>query len=557
MSIVLAAALAAQVLGGCAGKRRERAAPPPAAQPEPPAQEIRFNLGAEPSTLDPGFTQDNPSATMVYQLFEGLVQKTPEGLRPAMARSWQVSPDGKTYTFKLRDCRWSSGDPVTAGDFEFAWKRALNPARPSPYAHILYPIAGAEEYNTADPAKVSVRVLEQLRDAVGVRAVDDRTLEVRLREPAPHFLELTSFFTYLPVPRKAVETGGERWADQPRTLVVNGPFRLKEWKRRDELVLEKNASYCDAAAVRLTRLRFFLVADPAASATMYANGEIDMAMAGLVPLEETPELLKSGDARRAPFLATYYLMFNTARRPFSDPRVRRALALALDRKSLVAGVLRGGEPPALAFVPPGIVNPATRKDFRAEGGGYFKDADVAEARKLLASAGFPEGRGFPRVTLLYNTEGIHRQVMEAIRDTWKRELGIEVDLEGQDWNAFTRTKAAGDFHIARGGWIGDYGDPLSFLEMWTSSSRQNEARWRNASYDEVIARARLAADAGARMEALHEAERLLMEEMPVAPLFFYVQIWQQRDYVRDVFIDVQGNVFFKRAYVAPHERPRS
>lgn len=552
VGIVLAVSLSAQLLAGCTAKRRERPSPPPAAPPAQPVQEIRFNLGAEPSTLDPGFAQDNPSAVVIYQLFEGLVQKTPEGLKPAMARAWEVSPDGRTYTFKLRECRWSNGDPVRAGDFEFSWKRALNPARPSPYAHILYPIAGAEEYNTADPAKLSAQALQRLREAVGVKAVDDRTLQVKLREPAPYFLELAAFFTFLPVSPRAVAEGGDRWAEQPGTLVVNGPFRVREWKRRNELVLERNPGYCDAAAVRLKRLRLFLVPEPAASATMYANGEIDMSMAGLVPPDEVPELLKRGEARRAPFLATYYLIFNTQRRPFNDVRVRRALALAIDRGGLAARVLRGGEPPALAFVPPGIVNPATGRDFRAEGGGYFRDADAEEARRLLAEAGFPQGKGFPRVTLLYNTEGTHRQVMEAIREMWRRELGIEVNLAGQDWNTFTRTKAAGDFHIARGGWIGDYGDPLSFLEMWTSESRQNEARWRNAAYDRAIARARQEADAKARMEALHDAERLLMEEMPVAPLYFYMQVWQQKDFVRDVFIDVQGNVFFKRAFVAPH-----
>lgn len=516
-----------------------------------PQQVLRFNLGGEPPTLDPALAEDNVAGTVIYQMFEGLVQRSPEGPMPGIAESWDVSPDGLTYTFHLRQARWSNGDPVTAGDFEYAWKRVLDPATGAPYAYILYLLKGAEAYNQADPAKLGPQAMRRLRDAVGVKAADDRTLVVTLERPAPFFLELTAFFTYLPVDRKVVEAN-PRWAVDPATIVVNGPFRITAWHHRSDLTLVKNERYWDAGAVRLQRIEMVMVGDPATSLTMYENGEIDMAMSGLVPLPDTPRLLASGDARRARFLATYYYAFNTARKPFDDPRVRRAFALAIDRKALVENVLRGGQQPALAMVPGGIRDPATGSDFRQEGGDYLRDADVREARRLLAEAGYPDGRGFPRVTLLYNQEGTHGPVAEAIQQMWRRNLGVEVNLARQEGKVFLQTLKAGDFDIAREGWVADYADPLTFLDLFTTGNPQNDPRFSDARYDDLIARARATVDQGERMRILHEAERLLMEEMPVMPIYFYVQVWQQRDYVLGVRIDAQENISFKSAYIAAH-----
>lgn len=515
-------------------------------------QVLRFNLGDEPPTLDPALAEDNLAAAVIGQLFEGLTRLSLAGVEPGLAEKWEISPDGTVYTFHLRRAKWSNGDPVKAGDFEFSWKRVLDPDTGSPYAYQLYYIKGAEEFNAADPARVGENRLRALRDAVGVKAIDDTTLEVTLNNPTPYFLELTAFFTYMPVNPGVVEANPRRWANEVDSLVVNGPFRLAQWRHQRDLTLVRNDTYWDAASVKLNRVEMLMAGDPSASLTMFQNGELDMTMPGLVPLADTPALLQKGEARVAPYLATYYLSFNTTRKPLRDPRVRRALSLAVDRAAITEHVLKGGQIPALAFVPPGLENRTTGKDFREEGGDLLADADVETARRLLEEAGYPGGAGFPKLTLLYNTEGFHKSVMEAIQQMWKEALGIQVELRGLEWQALGEARAKRDFDIARNGWSGDYADPMTFLDLLTSGSQLNDQGWRNAAYDGLIAQAKAAKSPTERLSLLHDAERVLMEEMPVAPVYFYVQIWQQKGYVKGAYLDIQGSVFLRSASVEPH-----
>lgn len=564
--MVVAASIAVVGCGGAKEKPEEEAATEEAAPESPYAerQELVFNLGSEPPTLDPALCTDSSSSTVIYQIFEGLMQRKlgEGGVEPAIAERWEVSEDGKEYTFYLRDgVTWTNGDPVTAEDFEFAWKRVLDPRTASDYAYLLWMIEGGEAANTftlpdkeKEPEKyeAAVKELEGLLDQVAVEAVDSKTLKVRLIAPAPFFLDLMAFFTFMPVNRKAVEANPDAWAADPSTIVTNGPFKLTEWNHKSDLTLVKNDTYWDKDKVKLETIKIVQISDPATSLTAYENGEFDMCDAGLVPLPDTPRLLESGEAKRMAFLATYYLDFNCTRKPLDDPRVRRALSLAIDRKSIVENVTRGGQLPAMAFVPPGIYNPATGKDFREEAGDLFKDADIETAKQLLAEAGYPDGKNFPKLTLLYNTEGPHKDIMQAIQQMWKQNLGIEVDLGGQEWQVFLKTRVQGDYDIARDGWIGDYIDPMTFLDMFLSNSQQNNPKWKNKQFDELINKAKTTNDQAVRMQAMHDAEQLFMSEMPIAPIYFYVQIWQQRDYVKDVMHDIQQNWGFKYAWIERH-----
>lgn len=526
------------------GRKGAPAAAPPAPEAERP-RVITVNIGAEPRSLDPAKVEDVISMTVVQQLFEGLTQDTPQGPAPAVAEAWEVSPDGLTYTFRLRPARWSNGEPVTAGDFEYAWKRMLDPGTASPYAHILYPLAGAEAYNAADPRKEGAEGMARLRNAVGVRAEDERTLRVTLATPAPHFLHLTSLAEYAPVNRRALEAGGEGWAAKPETLVGNGPFRLADWRPRSELVLERNPSYRAAAVVGLDRIRMAIVSDRATSLTMFENGELDLIMPGLVPAAETPRLSKAGKLRRAPALSTGFVVFNTRKPPLNDPRVRRALSLAVDRRALAEVIAHGLEAPATAFVPPGILNPATGKDFRGEGGDLYPARDLEAARKLLAEAGYPGGKGFPALTFLYPVEG-EKRPREAVQQMWQKDLGIRVKLEGLEFPSMLDRLHAGGFDLAALGWGADYPDPLTFLEVYASGNPMNLSGWGEAAYDGLIGRARQTPEPRARMLALHEAEALLMERMPLAPLTFAQQAWVQRNDLQGVEFNPLGMIDFKR-----------
>lgn len=537
---LLSLCLAALLLTACGRPGR------PAQSPENgQRQEITVNIGAEPRSLDPAMVEEMVGIALVPQLFEGLTDPSPDGPVPALAESWKVSADGRTYIFHLRQGRWSNGDPVTAGDFEFAWKRVLDPATASPYAHILYPLAGAEAYNAADAAKEGPEGMARLREAVGVKALDDRTLRVTLAAPTPYFLDLTGFAQYRPVNRRAVAAAGSGWASRAETLVGNGPFRLAGWKPGSELVLERNPAYRDAAAVRLDRIKMVMIPDRATSLTLFENGELDLVMPDLVPPEEGERLAREGKLHQSPLLSTNFFTFNTTRGPLRDARVRRALALALDRRALAEVIGHGLEDPATAMVPPGIRNPATGQDFRGEGGNLLAGHDPAEAGRLLAEAGYPGGKGFPQITLLYAVQG-NKQRYEAVQQMWERDLGLPVRLEGIDFKAFLDRLHGGNFDIAALGWVGDYPDPLTFLDLFASDNGMNPAHWKEPAFDDLIRRSRTTVDPGSRMGILHEAESLLLREMPAAPMTFSRQNWLQRADLEGVRFSSLGILLFKQ-----------
>src|SRR5574341_569978 len=468
-------------------------------------QVFRINNTAEPESLDPALVTGLPEHRIISNLFEGLTTTDPKDLspRPGMAASWTVSRDGLVYTFKLRDARWTDGKAVTAHDFVYAWERVLNPRLGAKYAQQLFYLKNGEEYNKGRLTDFS---------QVGVKALDDRTLQVTLRCPTAYFLDLTSFYTLYPVPRWAVEAHGKDWV-KPGKIVSNGPFRLASWVPQQELVLEKNPRHWEAASVKLQRAIFFPTDDINTAYKQFQAGESDwvptVPPAQLDVAKNKPEFYVSS------YLGTYYFRLNVTKAPTSDARVRKALSLAVDREALTKYVTKAGEIPSGRFVPVGM------RGYEGVRGPTF---DAAMAKKLLAEAGYPDGKGFPKIELLYNTSEVHRVVTQAVQQMWKDTLGIQVDLVNVEWKVYLARQSALDYQISRAGWIGDYVDPNTFLDMWIAGGGNNQTGWSEKRYDDLIGQAACKiVNARDRMRALQEAEKILVaDEVPITPLFTYV-----------------------------------
>ena len=476
-------------------------------QTRPRADLVLCN-GAEPQTLDPALVSGQLEGRLCATLYEGLTRKDPKGKPvPGVAEKWSVSPDGRTYTFTLRDhTQWSNGDPLTAEDFRYSWLRALNPATASPYAEILFFVDGAEDYHSGrtDP------------ETVGIRVIDPLTLEVKLRHPTPFFPSLITFTTYLPVHRATVEKFGDRWT-RPENWVGNGPYCLLDWKINDRVSLVKNPKYHHPGNIQLRRIDALSVARASTAFNLYCSGQADLLLdKGMIPSLILPQLRGRPDFHPGPLLATYFYRFNVTRPPFNDPRIRRAFALAIDKEAITEKVTRGGEPVAQALTPRGI-------------NGYQPPEglprDVETARGLLRQAGYPDGRGFPRVSILYNKSELNEQIAIEIQAQWKRDLGIEVDLRNQEWATYLRSLDELDFDIARSSWVGDYDDPNTFLDCFVTGRGNNRTGWSNSRYDSLLASALAEPNPARRFQILQQAETLLVTEaLPIFPIYHFVGV---------------------------------
>ena len=475
-------------------------------------QVLYLGCGAEPSGLDPHIVTGVTEHYILLALLEGLVTRDPKTLdiRPGVAQAWTISEDGRTYTFHFDPAaRWSNGDPVVAGDFVFSFKRILSPALGAPYAYMLYPMRGAKAFHTGEVKDF---------DAVGVSAPDDATLTIELESPTPYFLSLLTHYSWWPVhPPTILKHGAmtDRISDwtRPGNFVGNGPFLLKSWRLNDRIVVTKNPGYRDAASVRLNGIHFLPLATDAEERAFRA-GFIHLSYSVPSHRIDWYEKNRPGNIRFDTYLGTYYYALNTHVPPLDDPRVRKALAYAINREDLTQHILRAGQQPAYHFTPPGT-------------NGYTPEAGFAydpdQARALLAEAGFPGGKGFPKIELLYNTSEAHRTLALAIQQMWKTELGIDIELFNQEWKVYLATRESGDFQIVRAGWIGDYDDPDTFLSLLTSASGNNHSGWSNAAYDALIAQSRSTRDRSTRNALFQKAETLLLDAMPVIPVYFYVR----------------------------------
>jgi len=538
------------------------------------AQEVTYNLGAEPATIDPALTVDLVSRNIALQVFEGLTRidnkNTPQ---PAIAKSWTISADRKTYLFTLRDATWTNGTPVTAYDFEYAWKRALTPELAASYAYHLYYVYGGEAFNTS--IKVGTKYYVQAVDAkgnpvtktvggkvvpvpnmakeidpsknVGVRALNAKTLKVYLQAPTAYFLALTALPELMPV-CKAVVSKNDKWAaDLTNNYVTDGPFKLTQWSHNDKMVFVKNPTYWDKDKVKLTKITYYMVEDESTALSMFQSGQLDAAVS--VPISELPKLVASGDAKILPELASYYYQFNVTKKPFNDVRVRKALTLAMNRTAITTSLTKGEQPPAMALVPYGMPDVLPGSDFRKVGGSYFKDNDIATAKALLAQAGYPNGKGFPAFTLGFITSDARRTIAEAIQQMWKKNLGITCTLRSEERGVYLGDWANLNYDVMWTGNNADYMDPNTFLEVFVTGGGQNNTGWSNKSYDALIAKAKVTVDPKARMVILHAAEKVLMTDMPILPIYFYTNPVLLSKHIKNFYESPLGTIDWKNAYM--------
>lgn len=532
-SLILALMLVVMSLAGCGSKTEEGAA-------TPEKMVLRHNLNADPETIDPALNAAVDGATVLVNTFEGLMRLDEQDKAiPGMAEKYEISEDGLTYTFHIRDAKWSDGEPVKASDFEYAWKRALNPATAADYAYMLYYIKNGEKYGANEASA----------DDVAVKALDDKTLEVVLEYPTDYFLELTAFPTYFPVRKDTVEANGEQWALNPETHLSNGPFKVVEWSHNDVMRLAKNENYYDAQRVKLDEVEFYFITEQSTSLTTFESDGVDVLED--VPTAEIKRLkAETEEFKILPELGTYFYVFNVNKKPMDDINVRKALTLAIDRRAIVEVVTQAEQTPATGFVPPNILMP-DGKDFRETVGDYYikETAQIEEAQKLLAEAGYPNGEGFPEVTLIYNTSENHKKVAEAIVEMWNQNLNIQIQLANQEWKVFQENRDQGNFVIARHGWLGDYVNPMTFLDMWISASGNNNAHWKNMEYDKLINEAKSSADQNARFEKMIAAEKLMMDDVITCPIYYYTRPAMIKDKAKGIKRSVLGFWYYDEAYI--------
>lgn len=519
------------------------------AAPAPKDQQVaRYNDATEPETIDPATSTGIPEATIELNVFEGLTRIGAGDVPvPGVASKWEISPDGKVYTFHLRKSVWTNGDPVTARDFEYAWKRALAPETASEYAYQLYYIKNGEAYNGG-----------KIKDAsqLGIKVINDYTLEVTLEAPTPYFLFLAGFPTLMPVHKKFVEADPKAWFTKPETYVTNGPFKLAKWEHQSKIELVKNDKYWDAKKVKLEKIVFSLIPSNTTEESMFETGQLDIL--DNIPLPSMDRWKKDPGFKLDPMIGTYYYIVNCKKIP--DKRVRQALFLAIDRNTLVEKVRKNdGHQPAYGWSPPGFTEPDKKSDFRKVGGTFITTGDlkkdIEKAKKLLAEAGYPDGKGLPAIDILYNTSEAHKKIAEFVQQQWKTNLGIEAKLAQQEWQVYLDSRDTGNYTTARAGWIGDYVHPMTFMDMMVDpkgKNTNNDSFWANAKYDELIEKAKTTADQKAAFKAMHEAEAILMDELPLIPLTFYGNPNVYKPWIKGVEYSALGFVSFKNTWIEKH-----
>lgn len=482
---------------------------------------LYLNNGMEPTSFDPPIGFDSVSWSALNNLMEGLTRlgsnHEPE---PATAEKWDVSEDGKVYTFHIRDnAKWSNGDAVTAADFVFAWKRLLDPETGSPASFLGYFIEGAEAYNNGEGSV----------DDVKVKAIDEKTFEVTLTSPQAYFLSVITNPAFFPINEK-VATENPKWFAEAATFVGNGPFNLTEWEHDSHFVMEKNANYWDASTVKLDKVHWAIIDDTNTAYQMFQTGNLDTSD---VPADLAEQLFAEGKVKVEGQAGDYFYRFNTTMEPFQNVNIRKAFAMAIDQQQIVEYVTKKGEKPAYGFVAYGF-NDASGKDFRETAGDLVK-TNVEEAKALLAKGMEEEGyTTLPEVTITYSTSDSHKKIAEALQQMFKDNLGVEVKLANMEWNVFAEDQKALKFQFSRSSFLADYADPINFLENFQTGLSMNRTGWSNAKYDQLIKDAKNEADEAKRYEMMYEAERILFEEMPIVPLYFYNQAYLQNEAVTGI-----------------------
>lgn len=471
---------------------------------------VRGN-GDEVPTLDPSFSSDSASSRVIGDMFEGLVTQSPEGeIIPALATRWEQSADGKVYTFHLRDnITWSNGEPITAGDFVYSFRRVINPKTAAPYAW-YYGTAHIKNATAISEGKVPVEEL-------GVSAPDDKTFQITLDKPVPYLLKMLVHESTYPVYQPAIEAHGDTWT-RPEHIVTSSAYKLKEWTLNERIVLERNSNYWNNAKTVINQVKYLPIVDMTAEYNRYRTGEIDITSS--FPLEQYNAIKKQrpDELLTMPSLGTYYYLFNVNKKPFDDPRVRKALAYAIDRDVVTNVILGQGQIPAYGLTPPSVDGFAAP---RLSWGELNQKERNQKAKQLLEEAGFNAANPL-RFELVYNTLEAHKKLAIVMSSMWKKTLGADVELANQEWKTFLQKLSQRNFSVARYAWMGDYNEASTFLSFFDSQG-MNYGDWSNPKYDEVMAKAILAKDSKGRNHYYQQAEQIFAEEMPAIPLYHYTR----------------------------------
>ncbi|XOQ44168.1 MAG: Dipeptide-binding protein DppE [Clostridium sp.] len=548
LASVLAALMIATAFTGCgdSSSSSQEAGSEGNSAAETQPVSLTVQVGTEPDSIDPALNTSVDGFIYIEHMFEGLTKLDQDGnIVNGQAEDIQISDDGLTYTVTLRDdIKWSDGEPVTAQDFVYGWQRVVDPKTGSEYSYMLDPVVNATDIYTGKNPDVT---------SLGITAKDDKTLEIKLIAPCAYFLELLSRPMFYPM-RKDIVDGNDKWTQDPSTYIGNGPYQMKEWNHKESIVAEKSDTYYNKDEVTVDKITFMLMDDDSAIQAAYQNGELQFADS--YPVEEQDTWAATDDYHNMAQLGTYYIAFNCEKEPFNDPRVRKALTLAIDRNYIVENITKAGQIPADAFVSTGVSDADSSKQFRDVGGSYFSTAEedyeknVEEAKKLLAEAGYPNGEGFPTFEYSYNTSSGHKAIAEALQNMWKEELGINCTLASQEWAVFIDSRQKGNYEVARDGWLADYNDPISYLDLFLTDSENNDPHWSNQEFDDLIMQAKSTGDQEVRMQAMHDAEDILMEEMPACPIYFYTDVYLQKPNISNVVTTPLGDKLFTYAKVS-------
>ena len=472
---------------------------------------------------------------MILHAFEGLLKFDENNdIVPGLAESYDVSDDGLTYTFHLRDgLKWSDGSDLTAADFEYSWKRVADPNTAAPYGYDLLNMV--EGFDAASEGDL---------DALGVKAVDDSTFEVKLSDPCIYFDKIAAFAVMVPVQQAAVETGDD-WTTNPDTYVTDGPYMVSEYTPGDRIVMVKNENYWDAANITFDQIVWHLIEDANASYSAYQDGTLDLIKD--VPTEEIPSLEGNDEFIVAPIMGTYYVTFNTQKEPFNDPKVRKALSLAIDRDYVANTIMQGTFSPATNFVGPGVSDAAEGSSFeevtKEKYGDYFDnsdyDANLNEAKELLAEAGYPDGTGFPEFSYLTNDASYHKPVAEYLQSAWG-ELGLTMTVDIQEWQTVTANRRAGNFDVARNGWVYDWDDPSNMINLLETDNGNNDGKYSSAEFDSLVDEARKSIDVDEHYDLLHQAEQVMLKDDACAPVAYYNEFWLQKSNLKGTWHSPYG-----------------
>jgi len=538
LTIIFAMVLATGCGGGGGGTGDNATAPPSdgAAAPEAPASgfELAVCVGPDPDTIDPALNSAVDGATMIIHGFEGLYKLDEDGIpQPGQAESVDISDDGITYTFTLRDgLKWSDGTPITADDFVYSWNRAIDPETAADYEYMFESVKGYEDGELA------------------IEAIDEKTLQVELVTRTPFFLELAAFPVFYPVKQEVVEAYGDAWATKPETYIGNGPYMVTEWVPGSYVYYEKNPYYWNVDALGPDSIRFVLIEDDNARLAAFNSGEL--AFIRQVPNDEIEALRDNPEFHIFGQLGTYYVGFNVTVPGLDNPKFRQALTLAVDRDYITKNIGKGGQINAGAFVAEGHSDYAPGSSFREVGGDYYDPsaegyaANLAEAKAIMEEL-YPNG-GAPTFEYLYNENTGHQLIGEAMQQMWA-EIGVGVTLQVQEWSTFLNSRKNGDYEIARNGWLNDYNDPIGMLDMWITGGGNNDAQWSNTDFDAIITKVKNSADQAERMRLMHEAEDILFDEWVMCPIYYYVDMYMLRGDINGFYCSPLGYQFFMYTYL--------